>query len=419
MNLRCALLLLAAAAILMPRGHCQIDSASTISLPERIYVASRVYATIQNYFDVWRDKDSVDFDQSYRDYLHNVLHTEERKAFDLETMRFVALLHNGHTWFNDRWLEMKYGSPLGFYAEPIQGKWVVTRTDVPQLRLGDVVADIDGKPTEDFFQDKRQFLADSNERSQRTDLFGQAYLFPQQFDLTLTDGRKVRIAHPSDKKRASPGERVNGHWLEPKKLAYIRIPTFAGGVTTESAAIAMVQTFKAAQGLVIDVRGNPGGRISHELQAALMERPFRSWRESLGRFSSPRGNRSELITAGDEADSYVGIDSGIYKGRLVILIDGGCASACENFVMPFKDNHRATLIGETSYGSYSDTHFITFDNRMMLNTAATRVAFPDGTPFEGVGISPDMPIERTADDVRSGKDRVLTLAIEVLRSPSP
>lgn len=384
-----------------------------------MYVASRVYATIQNYFDVWPDNRSLDFDQSYRDYLNNVLQTEERKAFDLETMRFVALLHNGHTWFNDQWLEKNYGSPLGFYAEPIQGKWVVTRTEVPQLRLGDAVADVDGTPTDQFFQDKRPFLADSNERSQRTDLFGQPYLFPMQFDLTLADGRKVRIARGSDGKQAAPEEQLSGHWLEPDRLAYIRIPTFAGGVATESAVIALVQKFRSAQGLIIDVRGNPGNGITQELQAALMDRPFRSWRESLGRFSSPRGNRSELMTPGDETEPYAGLGSGIYKGRLVILVDRGCASSCEHFVMPFKDNHRATLIGETSYGSYSGTRFITFENGMMLNTAATRVAFPDGTPFESIGIAPDIPIERTADDVRSGNDRVLTRALEVLRNPSP
>jgi hypothetical protein len=188
-----AVLLLGAAAFLMQSGQAQTDSASPISLSDRIYVASRVYGTIQSYFNVWPEKDGIDFDQSYRDYLQNILHTEDRKAFDLETMRFVALLHNGHSWFNDNWLQDHYGSALGFYAEPIQRQWVVTRSDLPQLRLGDVIAGIDGKPTEDFFQNNRQFLADSNERSEQTDLFAQAYLFPQRFELTLADGRKVSI----------------------------------------------------------------------------------------------------------------------------------------------------------------------------------------------------------------------------------
>ncbi|MGA8438307.1 MAG: S41 family peptidase [Candidatus Sulfotelmatobacter sp.] len=188
-------------------------------------------------------------------------------------------------------------------------------------------------------------------------------------------------------------------------------------MASESAAIALVRKFKDAHGLIIDVRGNLGGGPSPELQAALMGRPYRSWRESLGRFSSPKGNRSELISGSDQVRPYRGIESGIYRGRLVILIDGGCASACEDFVMPFKDNHRATLIGETTYGSFSDTYFTNFDNGMMLNTAATRVVFPDGSSFESVGISPDIAMERTIDEIRSHADSALTRGLEMLRSP--
>ena len=407
---------LLATTVFVLTGHGQTDSSDLISLQQRIYVASSVYATIQSYFNVWQDKDSVELDQSYRNYLQSILRSDDRREFDLETMRFVALLRNGHTWFNDRWLQEKYGSPLGFYAELVQGKWLVTRSNLPQLQLGDIVTSIDGRRTEDFFQENRQFLSDSNERSQRTDLFTATYLFPQQFALTLGDGRTVKIVRTPGSSGAKPDEQVTGRWLEPGQFAYIRIPSFSGGVASESTAIALVRKFKDAHGLIIDVRGNLGGASSLELQVALMGRPFRSWRESLGRFSSSRGNRAELISGGGQARPPRDIESGIYAGRLVILIDGSCASACEDFVMPFKDNHRATLIGDATYGSYSDTYFTNFDNGMMLNTATTRVVLPDGSPFESIGISPDIAIARTVDDIRSRADSALTRASEMLRS---
>jgi carboxyl-terminal processing protease len=416
MFLRVSFTCLLVTTILVTAGQAQTDATARISLQERVYIASRVYSTIQSYFNVWEESD-IDFDQSYRNYLQSIFRSDDRREFDLETMRFVALLHNGHTWFNDRWLQETYGAPLGFYTEPIEGKWLVTRSDLPQLQLGDVVAYIDGEPIEDFFQQNRQFLSDSNERSQRTDLFTATYLFPQQFALTLGNGRKVNIIRTPDVNRARPDEQVTGHWLESSRFAYMRIPSFRGGVAAESADIALVRKFRDADGLIIDLRGNPGGVSSVELQVALMGRPFRSWRESSGRFSSSRGNRAELIYGADQARPYRGIESGIYVGPLVILIDAGCASACEDFVMPFKDSHRATLIGETTFGSFSDTYFSTFDNGMMLNTATTRVVFPDGNPFEGVGISPDIAVAPTADDIRARNDVALKRAIEILRTP--
>lgn len=417
MNSRSAVLLVAAAAFLMPKLQGQTDSTTTISLSERIYIASRVYGTLQNYFNGWQEYKGTGLDESYQHYLHEIIQSDGRREFDLATMRFVALLHNGHTWFDDRWLKDTYGSPLGFYARPVQGEWVVTESELEDLRVGDVIADVDGRPAEQFFREKRQYLSDSSERSQRIDLFAQTYLFPQDFVIKLTDGRMVKITRKKNVSGGKSREEVTGKWTEPGRFAYIRIPAFSG-VRSESATIELVQRFKGARGLVLDLRRNPGGYGNPplELQAALMDRPFRSWRESLGRFSSPRGNRGELVAGEEWAKPDHDIKSGLYGGSLVILIDGGCASYCEDFVMPFKDNHRAILIGETTYGSYSQTYFMAFDNGMMLNTAVTRELFPNGDPFEGVGISPDIELDSTVDDIRSGNDRVLQRALEILRN---
>jgi carboxyl-terminal processing protease len=293
---------------------------------------------------------------------------------------------------------------------------VVTRSDLPQLHVGDAIVEIDGEAIEGFFQKAHEYISDSSERSERTELFRTTYLFPAQFVLSLSDHHKVRIVRTQQVDPAQPPEQVAGHWLVTGQIAYIRIPSFSG-VVSESAAITLVRQFKDAHGLVIDLRGNPGGYGNSplELQSALMERPFRSWRESLGRFSSARGNRFELTSGADNwAKPEHGIESGIYRGRLVILIDSSCASYCEDFVMPFKDSHRAMLVGEATAGSYAQTYFLVFDDGMVLNTAATRETFPDGSRFEGVGIVPDVEASPTLEDIRSRKDVVLARAVEIL-----
>src|ERR1700691_5567041 len=108
---RLAFTALLAAAILPSSGWGQADTASRLSVPERIYVASKVYSTLQGYFNGWQDAQRAEvdqnsrlFDESYKNYLRNITSTDDRRLFDLETMRLVALLHNGHTWFSDHWL---------------------------------------------------------------------------------------------------------------------------------------------------------------------------------------------------------------------------------------------------------------------------------------------------------------------------
>jgi carboxyl-terminal processing protease len=102
-----------------------------------------------------------------------------------------------------------------------------------------------------------------------------------------------------------------------------------------------------------------------------------------------------------------------FGGRLILLIDRRCSCACEDFIMPFKVTKRAQLVGETSAGAFSFTNSTQFENGMRLNVSSVRHTFPDGSKFEGVGISPDIEIQTTAQALKSGKDVVLERALAI------
>lgn len=79
--------------------------------------------------------------------------------------------------------------------------------------------------------------------------------------------------------------------------------------------------------------------------------------------------------------------------------------------MPFKDNGRATLIGETTAGSSGQPHNIDLGDGFRTWIGAKRESFPDGSAFEGVGIAPDVEVIQLAVDLREGRDRVLNGAL--------
>jgi carboxyl-terminal processing protease len=54
---------------------------------------------------------------------------------------------------------------------------------------------------------------------------------------------------------------------------------------------------------------------------------------------------------------------------------------------------------------------------MSLMVGSVRYRFPDGAPFEGVGIAPDVPVELRITDVRDGRDPVLQKAVELAAEP--
>ena len=89
--------------------------------------------------------------------------------------------------------------------------------------------------------------------------------------------------------------------------------------------------------------------------------------------------------------------------------------SCEDFTMPFKDNHRAQIIGQATSGSTGQPYVTDLGDGMLLLIRATkRAMFPDGTPFEGVGIKPVMEVAPTIQDLANGRDVVLEAARKTL-----
>jgi carboxyl-terminal processing protease len=157
------------------------------------------------------------------------------------------------------------------------------------------------------------------------------------------------------------------------------------------------------------------------LQSALMGRPYKSWTESssehggslLRNYARGYPEHSMLILS----DTFIRAPESVYAGHLFLLTDRLCSCACEDFVMPFKFSGRATLVGETTAGTYSLTQHVDYSNGMILNISAVHHVFPDGSQFEGVGIAPDVAVETTADDLRAGRDPVLKKAVEIAQLP--
>src|SRR5512133_101415 len=120
-----------------------VPSSAAIDLQERVMMALQIYHVISTFFPGLSQEK---FDAAYRQYLATILRTEDRREFDLASLEFVADLHDGHSWFYDKWLDQTYAQPIGFLAYPLLGKWTVVRSVVDSVRVGDVITAVDGSP---------------------------------------------------------------------------------------------------------------------------------------------------------------------------------------------------------------------------------------------------------------------------------
>jgi carboxyl-terminal processing protease len=411
-----------------------------ISLADRLFIFSKSYASAQHYFSHWEDVSHLDLDALYRRYLPEVTATADRYQFDLLMMRFIDELHNGHSWFRDKWLARTHGGDIGFDFRPVEGKWVVTASRTPGLEAGDVLASINGEHFDAFFERTRPMLDPGDDWETKASFSSPRFnfVFPMDFELTTANGKKLSIHRSA----ATPADAryFQSRWIIPNRVAYIRMTSFNDDSANAEAVAAVRGELHNAPALIVDVRGYNGGNTPSALISALMDRPWRSMNEATAmnvslfqlygelyerlKGTMPDADIQELATMNGYfahpslyfPGSTQATDDNPYRGRLFILTDNGTISAKEDFVVPFKDNHRAVIVGERTAGSTGQPYQFYFNKDQSVAVGAKTSYMPDGSRFEKVGIAPDVPVAPTLADVRAGRDTVLNKAVELARA---
>lgn len=137
---------------------------------------------------------------------------------------------------------------------------------------------------------------------------------------------------------------------------------------------------RGIQGIVIDLRGNPGGLLEQAIAIA----------DSL--IARPR--MRILTTQGRHAASFQSYESTspafAENVPMVVLIDGSSASAAEILAAALQDNGRAVLVGSVSYGKGSVQTVITMPNEGELTLTWARLHAPSGYSFHEVGVMPSV-----------------------------
>jgi carboxyl-terminal processing protease len=167
-------------------------------------------------------------------------------------------------------------------------------------------------------------------------------------------------------------------------LGYIRITSFTE--QTESGVKNAVDRIKQQagnklRGVVLDMRNNPGGLLD---QAIAVSDAFLD----KGEIVSTRGRR------GDEAQRFNAKPGDLLSGLpIVVLINGGSASASEIVAGALQDHRRAILLGTRSFGKGSVQTIIPMGNQGAIRLTTARYYTPSGRSIQAQGIDPDIVVE--------------------------
>lgn len=197
-------------------------------------------------------------------------------------------------------------------------------------------------------------------------------------------------------------------WLDPsKKVAYVRITSFGRFTGEDLRATLTTLTRQEMKGLILDLRFNPGGLLSSAIEVSDLFLPD-------GRIVSTAGrNTEEQAWDAQKEGTFEGFD-------LVVLINGFSASASEIVAASLQDHHRATIVGERTWGKASVQNVIDLEggrSALKLTTAGYKrpsglniQRFNNADPSQPWGVQPDPD-----HDVRLSGDETNQLYRQQLR----
>ena len=187
-------------------------------------------------------------------------------------------------------------------------------------------------------------------------------------------------------------------------IGYIRLTAFNENSSSQIKKISEFKKDKSIEGYILDLRNNPGGLLS---QAVKISDFFLSDGEIVSTKSRKEGeNRKWFAKRGDIIDGKT----------LIVLINGGSASASEIVAGALKDHKRAILLGESSFGKGSVQSIIPLKNRGAIRLTISKYYLPSGKSISEVGVSPDIVVTESSEEFRinTKSDNQLDYAVKLL-----
>lgn len=182
-------------------------------------------------------------------------------------------------------------------------------------------------------------------------------------------------------------------------IGYIRLSSFISKNAAEEFSNALKQN-SDKKGYIIDLRSNPGGLLSN---AIIISNMFLN---------------GGIIVSTVDRDGYKDTSRATSKfvsdKPIVILINKGSASASEIFSGAMKDNQRALIVGEDSFGKGLVQEINKLPEGSGVNITIQKYLTPNGTDINKKGIAPDVKVEFTEDDIKTKHDSQLIKAQDLL-----
>jgi C-terminal processing protease CtpA/Prc len=372
----------------------------------------------KNYYDPTFH--GIDVDARYKIYRDRVEKAETLADAFRTVAAFLSGLDDSHTFFIPP--NRSYRSEYGYRMQMVGDSCLITEirpeTDAAQkLHLGDQVVSLNGFGVNrkdlwqlDYFlrqlapRPTSEFTLRSPSGTLRKEEVLTKYIQGKRLkDLTFehSDADLYSVIFEEDKEM----HLLRSRYVEENDVMIWKLPAF---VQNDSEVDHLMSIARKHKALIVDLRDNPGGA---EATLNRMLGNVFDHEVKLGLRLTRKGEKSMVVKSRGNA---------AFTGDLVVLIDSNSASASELFARVIQLEHRGKVVGDRSSGSVMEAYHYQFqagaDIAVFYGASVTgaNLVMTDGKSLEKTGVTPDVIILPTAEDLANGRDPALTKAAELV-----
>jgi C-terminal processing protease CtpA/Prc len=397
-------------------GEDPLGDAPVSDARYRLLALFRYWNIIESWFP-YRDCIEEDWDAVLVEFLPRLVSTRDAESYALTVMELTARIHDTHAVLLS---SLALEPPRGEACLPVIVRYIEGRPTVigtiglapdTELRRGDVILALDGRPVAELLEEWRPYFAASNEAALLRTVgwvFTRGPAGPAQVSIerdgTRLELAETRLAIDRKVRAAASAHDLPGatfRLLSPE-VAYLMLSSIRASEVPE-----LLPALEGTRGLIIDIRNYPSDFVAYDLgqhfvtQATSFARFIQGFPDNPGAFAYSK-------------EIQLRPRSPYYGGRLAILVDENSVSQSEYTAMAFRSVPGAVVVGSMTAGADGNVSHILLPCGLETMISGIGVFWPDGRPTQRAGIVPDIEAHPTLAGVREGRDEVLEAALQAL-----
>lgn len=372
-----------------------------------LVIAWNIFQHFYPYFDVV----NVNWEQELITHLLRTVKDEEREDFHFTLKSLIAALEDGHGAVIDNYQSKPWVIPIRL--DWIENEIVVTNSEImDRIKSGDILMKINGVDSKEVLLENEKYISGSPQWKRHKAL--QEILtasYDEEITLTLQRGDQLLDIKVDQGLHQT---RLIDDFDRPFLISEIEDQIYY--VNLNMAEMhdfgKYIEQIANAKGVIFDLRGYPNS--NHNVIRYMINEPVQSARWNLPLLIYP--DQETLIGYNTDGRWLLEPKEPKIKGKIVFLTHSGSISYAESVMGIIEHYKLAEIIGQPTAGANGNINPFDLPSGFRIHWTGMKVLKHDGSQHHLIGIQPTIPIERTIEAIREGRDEYMEKALEVIKA---